>query len=206
MIGVLNSLYVILCALILVTDAFGLTTAGRWAILISADIVLTLAILDFIGGRKSARWCAHNDQRGTQVALAQVFVFSLTFWFGLYLAARSSRKAGLRYAGFGLVAYAFGLGYLILEAAYATNHSYRTLALVLPALFWLAAIYSLSPDVTAYQVNRLFGAGLALTAFALAAALLLGDVRGVGFVPLGFAAFALISVARRWRDHFPAAR
>lgn len=51
-IGTLNLIFVILCALILVADAFGLTTSGRWAILMGADIVLVLAVLQYIGGRR----------------------------------------------------------------------------------------------------------------------------------------------------------
>ncbi len=53
-IGTLNALFVVGCVLILATDAFGLTTAGRWAILVAADIVLTLAVLQFIGARRSS--------------------------------------------------------------------------------------------------------------------------------------------------------
>lgn len=48
----LNLIFVILCALILVTDAFGLTTSGRWAILFGADVVLVLAVLQYIGARR----------------------------------------------------------------------------------------------------------------------------------------------------------
>lgn len=48
----LNMIFVILCALILVTDAFGLTTSGRWAILFGADVVLVLAVLQYIGARR----------------------------------------------------------------------------------------------------------------------------------------------------------
>ena len=51
-IGTLNALFVVGSVLILATEAFGLTTAGRWAILVAADMVLTLAVLQFIGARR----------------------------------------------------------------------------------------------------------------------------------------------------------
>ncbi|MBK9746403.1 MAG: hypothetical protein IPO91_06435 [Chloroflexi bacterium] len=123
-------------------------------------------------------------------------VFSLTLWFGCYLAARSSKRPGLRYAGWGLIAYAGGLAYLLLEAATDTVTVYRPLALLLPALFWMAAIYSLTPQITTRQVHRLFAASVVLTGLALGAALLLDALSSVVIVPVGLLVFALISVAR----------
>jgi len=134
------------------------------------------------------------------LTFVQVLVFSLTLWFGLYLAARSSKQLGLRYAGFGLIAYAGGLGYLLLEAAADTVTVYRPLALLLPALFWMAAIYSLTPQITNRQVHRRFAAGVALTGLALGAALLLDALSTVVIVPVGLLVVALISVARHLNE------
>ena len=133
------------------------------------------------------------------MAVVQVTVFGLTLWFGCYLAARSSKRPGLRYAGWGLIAYAGGLAYLLLEPALPVS-AIRPLALLFPGLFWLAAIYSFRPNVSAYQVHRLFGASAALTAVTLAAALLLDALTLVVFVPIGGLLFALISVLRHLRE------
>lgn len=48
----LDALWVVGSIVLLVTDAFSLTTGARWAILIISDIVLVLAILEFLGARQ----------------------------------------------------------------------------------------------------------------------------------------------------------
>jgi hypothetical protein len=48
----LNVAYVIGSAIILLTDAFGLSTEGRWLVLILADLVTVFAIVEFIGLRR----------------------------------------------------------------------------------------------------------------------------------------------------------
>jgi hypothetical protein len=48
----LDVAWIIGSALILLTDAFSLSTGGRWAVLILADLVLAFAIVEFIGLRR----------------------------------------------------------------------------------------------------------------------------------------------------------
>jgi hypothetical protein len=48
----LNFAYVALSALVLLTNALQLTTEGSWLVLIAADIVLTLGILQTVGVRR----------------------------------------------------------------------------------------------------------------------------------------------------------
>ena len=76
----------------------------------------------------------------------QLLVYSFTTWFGLYLLARHPQKPGLRYAGLGLVAYAFGLEMDTLAGFMADKDDllrFRPLIAVLPALFWLGAMRQL---------------------------------------------------------------
>jgi hypothetical protein len=85
--------------------------------------------------------------------IIQTSVYSFTLWFGLYLLARSDGKAGLRFAGLGLVAYALGLACASLTyyagptAAWFT--AWYPLIALLPAGFWFGAAWSLLPE--AYQ-------------------------------------------------------
>lgn len=65
-------------------------------------------------GRQTLRYTVNDDTLGdesvmTDFPFAQTAVYSFTFWFGLYLLARHPQKAGMRYAGLGLAAYAIGL-------------------------------------------------------------------------------------------------
>lgn len=48
----LNVAYIVGSALILLIDAFGLSTEGRWMVLILADLVTVFAIIEFIGLRR----------------------------------------------------------------------------------------------------------------------------------------------------------
>lgn len=49
---VMDAAWVVASVVVLVTDAFSLTTEGRWMVLIAADIVAVFAILEFIGLRR----------------------------------------------------------------------------------------------------------------------------------------------------------
>jgi len=49
---VLDVIWVTISLIILMTDAFSLSTEGRWAILIVADIVAVFAVLEFVGLRR----------------------------------------------------------------------------------------------------------------------------------------------------------
>jgi len=48
----LDALWVVASIVVLATDAFNLSTEGRWLVLIAADIVGMLAIAEFIGVRR----------------------------------------------------------------------------------------------------------------------------------------------------------
>jgi len=93
-------------------------------------------------------------------------------WFGQYLLARDVSKAGLRYAGFGLVAYALGLALEMLAGSNIPPQSALTLMrlrwplLFLPALFWLGAIAHLLTEAMPGR-NRL----IALLDYSLVTAL-----------------------------------
>ncbi len=80
----------------------------------------------------------------------QVIVFGFSIWFGFYLLARDAAKPGLRYAGFGLVAYALGLGLDALGARLPDSSEVIDLLrwplLFLPALFWFGAMAHLLPQ------------------------------------------------------------
>lgn len=49
---IMDAVWVVASLIILVTDAFSLSTGGRWAILIVSDIVTVFAILEFVGLRR----------------------------------------------------------------------------------------------------------------------------------------------------------
>jgi hypothetical protein len=49
---VMDVIWVVVSLVILVTNAFSLSTEGRWAILIVADIVAVFAVLEFVGLRR----------------------------------------------------------------------------------------------------------------------------------------------------------
>lgn len=48
----MDAVWVAASGIVLVTDAFSLTTEGRWMVLIAAEIVAVFAILEFIGLRR----------------------------------------------------------------------------------------------------------------------------------------------------------
>jgi hypothetical protein len=49
-----NGVWMLASYIILAADLFGLTTGGRWAVLIVADVVLLFTIAEFIGLRREA--------------------------------------------------------------------------------------------------------------------------------------------------------
>ena len=93
--------------------------------------------------------------------IAQLIVYGFAMWFGQYLLARDASKAGLRYAGFGLVAYALGLALDVLigadidPALALTLTRLRWPLLFLPALFWFGATVSLLPDTMPVRARLL---------------------------------------------------
>jgi hypothetical protein len=82
----------------------------------------------------------------TDFPTLQVPVYAFTIWFGFYLLARHPQKAVMRYAGLGLVAYAFGLEVDTLAGLMDDNEGllrWRPLIALLPALCWLGAMKSI---------------------------------------------------------------
>lgn len=80
-----------------------------------------------------------------------LFAYAFALWLGLYLLARDARQPLLRYTGLGLISYAFALCGGILEAASTTAAQAvagRLLLpfILLPALFWAAAMVYLLPE------------------------------------------------------------
>lgn len=48
----MDVIWVVISVVILATDAFGLSTEGRWAVLIVADLVAVFAVLEYVGLRR----------------------------------------------------------------------------------------------------------------------------------------------------------
>jgi len=81
----------------------------------------------------------------------QIVTYSFALWFGMYLLAQHFQKPGMRYTGLGLIAYALGLGIdtLLASTISPENAAFlrteRAFVVVLPAMFWFAAIRHLIP-------------------------------------------------------------
>ena len=104
--------------------------------------------------------------------ILQSFFFFLMLWLGCYLIARDPGRLQLWLAGGGMVTFALGLGTALLgqfaPGADLALNLYRAqrLFVVLPALFWLAAMIWLVPNRAAWEERygrqqRLLGIGLA---------------------------------------------
>jgi hypothetical protein len=85
----------------------------------------------------------------TPLLVIQILVFGFAIWFGFFLLARDFYKAGLRFAGLGLAAYALGLGLDVLTP-YAAQPEiwlrWRWPLLFVPALCWFGATLYLLPE------------------------------------------------------------
>ncbi|MDQ2996113.1 MAG: hypothetical protein M3R61_03515, partial [Chloroflexota bacterium] len=81
-----------------------------------------------------------------------ILTFSFALWLGLYLLARNPAKALLRYAGLGILAYAFSMLAEILSenAPSITSTAFLLLMqqflVLLPAVFWTGALLQLLPE------------------------------------------------------------
>ncbi len=88
--------------------------------------------------------------------ILQTILFFLTFWLGCYLIARDPGRLQLWLAGLGMLAFAAGvvvtlLGQFAPSASLAlTLYRLQRLFVVLPALFWLAAMVWLVPNRAAW--------------------------------------------------------
>ena len=89
----------------------------------------------------------------------EIIIYSLALWLGLYLIGRNPAAPRLRYAGLGVVAYAFSLGTDILSGQAPTPDLALLLArlhwpsLFLPAIFWFIATLYLTPDRSKQQAD-----------------------------------------------------
>lgn len=81
-----------------------------------------------------------------------ILTFSFALWLGLYLLARNPAKALLRYAGLGILAYAFSmLAEILSENAPSITITAVLLLMqqflvLLPAVFWTGALLQLLPE------------------------------------------------------------
>ncbi len=88
--------------------------------------------------------------------LLQTVLFFLTFWLGCYLIARDPGRLQLWLAGMGMITFAAGVAITVLgqfapSASLAlTLYRLQRLFVVLPALFWLAAMIWLIPNRAAW--------------------------------------------------------
>ena len=135
------------------------------------------------------------------IPFLQILVYSFTLWFGLYLVARDLKKPGLRYAGLGLISYAFALALSMLLQDTIETSAWAYLPVMLPSVFWMAATLYLVPDVPVKMSSyHLILAMVVIILLTFSAAILAPDLaRWVGFaLPVVF----LIGVILRMRQIF----
>lgn len=135
------------------------------------------------------------------IPFLQILVYSFTLWFGLYLVARDLKKQGLRYAGLGLISYAFALALSMLLQDKIQTNAWSYLPVMLPTVFWMAATLYLVPDVPIVTLNyHIILAMVVIILMTFSAAILTPDyARWVGFsLPVVF----LIGVILRMRQVF----
>ncbi|WP_420628090.1 hypothetical protein [Candidatus Leptofilum sp.] len=117
----------------------------------------------------------------------QTFLFFLTFWLGCYLIARDTSRLQLWLAGAGMLAFAAGivttlLGTFAPSASLAlTLYRLQRLFVVLPALFWLAAMVWLIPNREAWVAR--YGRQQLLLGLSLACILAYGIAIGMIIIP-----------------------
>lgn len=147
----------------------------------------------------------------TGLLLLQLMVFSFTLWFGFYLLMRDSKKPGLRFAGLGLVTYAFGLALTTLDTYLPPftpePAQWRVAPILLPSVFWMAATWFLYPETSpSPRLNASTTLVLAVAAVLLVvSAAFISDMAQVAVicVPLVFLATALAKIRLVWRSPLP---
>ncbi len=87
------------------------------------------------------------------IPFLHILIYSFTLWFGLYLVARDKDKLGLRYAGLGLISYAFALALSLLLSDTIENTAWGYLPIMLPSVFWMLATIYLVPEVPIERIN-----------------------------------------------------
>jgi len=101
-----------------------------------------------------------------------IILYSFACWLGLYLLARNPSAPQLRYAGLGILAYAFSLGTDLLATYAPTPALSMTFTrlhwplLFLPAFFWFVAILYLLPGDSSWHPHqaKLWSQGIILLA------------------------------------------
>lgn len=147
------------------------------------------------------------------ILVLQLLIFGFSLWLGLYLLARDSTKAGLRFAGLGLVSYALGLAVVILlplipDVDLTANPHWRSIPLLLPSLFWMAAVQYLLPESSILTFNRnpiTAIASITLLVIGLGAMAFSADLTRAlaGLVPVVFLVGALIKIRQAFRTILP---
>jgi hypothetical protein len=141
-----------------------------------------------------------------QIPLLHIIIYSFTLWFGFYLIARDFRKAGLLFAGLGLVSYAMGLALTLLLRDTAQAAAWYYLPITLPTVFWMGATVYLVPDVPIRPINlSIVLAMLVVVIVVFATALVNPDTaRWLGFaLPLMFLAGTLIRIRQAFDSDLP---
>jgi hypothetical protein len=114
-------------------------------------------ILLFAGNLPVVRSPSYNLPMSLTILILQTVLFFLTFWLGCYLIARDPGRLQLWLSGLGMITFAMGIATMLLgefaPSASLTLGLYRLqrLFVVLPALFWLAAMVWLIPNRTAWE-------------------------------------------------------
>lgn len=134
----------------------------------------------------------------------QTVLFFLTFWLGCYLIARDAGRLQLWLAGLGMLAFAAGVVSLLLgtfapSASLAlTLYRLQRLFVVLPALFWLAAMVWLIPNRAAWlerygRQQLLLGVSMGcILAYGVAISFVI--LPGVQTLPTGVATFIALDL------------
>ncbi len=117
----------------------------------------------------------------------QTLFFFLTLWLGCYLIARDPGRLLLWLAGAGMLAFATGVATALLGAFAPTADLARTLYriqrlfVLLPALFWLAAMLWLIPNRAAWEER--YGRQRLLLTISMACIVLYGFALGFVIIP-----------------------
>jgi len=140
------------------------------------------------------------------IPLIQILVYSFTLWFGLYLLARDMQKPGLRYAGLGLMSYAFALALSILLRDNIQTSAWGYLPIMLPTVFWMGATIYLVPDVPVEPINfHVILAMIVIIVLTFTAAVTMPEIaRWVGFaLPVIFLIGVFVRIRQAFQSDLP---
>lgn len=130
------------------------------------------------------------------IPLLHIIIYSFTLWFGLYLVARDMKKLGLRYAGLGLISYAFAIALSLLLGDTLQTSAWGYFPLMLPSVFWMASTLYLVPDVPIAPSNyHLIFIMLIIILFTFSSAIILPSI--TQWIALALPLTFLIAVVMR---------